>query len=325
MVYLDQNQWGALSRWEHDEGGLRAADAAAAAQLAAAVAAKQVVLPASAGHYVETGPLYGERRVRRASTLLVHSRGWQMRNPLHVRVDELRLGLRGQPPDAPGVFGPRADAFYAAATEDASDGGDVPPELVAVSHEMLGVLSLYEAMVDPEALPDIGGDAASANWAQKFERLAAQLKASGARPDVTRRVTHANLLLDMLDDLARAGLSVGLDTEAVILRLTEPNDPVSRMPFVSRVRGILYGRLRNAGQRWEKNDLMDIMFLACAGGYADVVAGERQAIGYLRQAGDVPPGARLATSLAETVEHVRVLRGRPRDSAGRASAPWLPL
>lgn len=71
----------------------------------------------------------------------------------------------------------------------------------------------------------------------------------------------------------------------------------------------LYGRLRNVGQRWEKNDLTDIMFLACAGGYADVVAGERQAVGYLRQAGDVPPGARLATPLAETVEHVRVLRG----------------
>jgi hypothetical protein len=44
---------------------------------------------------------------------------------------------------------------------------------------------------------------------------------------------------------------------------------------------------------------MDIMFLCCAAGYADVVVGERQTIGYLRQARIVPDGAALARSLPE--------------------------
>jgi hypothetical protein len=63
------------------------------------------------------------------------------------------------------------------------------------------------------------------------------------------------------------------------------------------MRQMLFARLRNADQTWEANDLVDIMFLCCASGYADVVVGERRAIGYLRQARQPRPRARLATSL----------------------------
>lgn len=44
-----------------------------------------------------------------------------------------------------------------------------------------------------------------------------------------------------------------------------------------------------------------MMFLCCASGYADLVVGERRAIGYLRQARQPPPHARLAISLHEAL------------------------
>ncbi len=56
------------------------------------------------------------------------------------------------------------------------------------------------------------------------------------------------------------------------------------MPFLAQMNQLLFARLRNAEQRWEANDLIDIMFLSCAAGYADVLVGERATIGYLRQA-----------------------------------------
>jgi hypothetical protein len=68
------------------------------------------------------------------------------------------------------------------------------------------------------------------------------------------------------------------------------------------MRQMLFARMRNADQRWEGNDLVDIMFLCCAAGYADLVVGERRAIGYLRQARQPRPRARLATSLREAIE-----------------------
>jgi len=118
-----------------------------------------------------------------------------------------------------------------------------------------------------------------------------------------RRVAGARMLADMMDDLLRAAQLVGVSPEAVINRLTEPGDPVARMPFLAQMRQMLFARLRNDG-RWEANDLIDIMFLCCAAGYADVVVGERRAIANLRQGRQPPPRARLAVSLAEALEYL---------------------
>lgn len=46
---------------------------------------------------------------------------------------------------------------------------------------------------------------------------------------------------------------------------------------------------------------MDILFLTCAAGYADIVVAERATIAYLRQASTPRPKANLAKSLTEAV------------------------
>jgi len=66
------------------------------------------------------------------------------------------------------------------------------------------------------------------------------------------------------------------------------------------MRQMLFARLRNEGP-WKANDLIDIMFLCCGAGYADVVVGERRAIASLRQGRLPPPRARLAVNLSEAV------------------------
>jgi hypothetical protein len=74
------------------------------------------------------------------------------------------------------------------------------------------------------------------------------------------------------------------------------------MPFLAQMRQLLFARLRNKTQKWEAtNDLMDILFLTWAAGYADIVVAKRATITYLRQASTPRPKARLAKSLTDAV------------------------
>lgn len=302
-VYLDQNQWSKQAAWRHGQPKLPDSEAAAAATLTGLVEGEQLLLPASAGHFVETVPLYGQPRVRLASTVLALSRGWQMRNPLHVRLEELARALAGESPTAADVFAPSTDAIFATPGRDAAASG-LPAPFGQISAEMTNVLGLYDAIIDAEAIEDEGGVAAAAAelWARAHAELAERLRTDRADRQLVWRVVHGRLLLDLADDLAQAGMSLELAPSQVIERLSGPGDPVGGMPFLARIRQLLFARVRNVGQRWEGNDLIDSIFLSCAAGYADVVIGERSAMGYLRQGRHLPPGAQLARTLAEGVQ-----------------------
>lgn len=303
VVYLDQNQWSKLAAWRHGHGKLPADEAAACETLAELVHDRQLLLPASAGHVVETVPLYGQPRVALASTVLCLCRGWQMRNPLHIRLEELTRGLAGGHPVAADAFSPSADAFFSMSRHDSKSRG-LPSPLAEISAEITAVLGLYDAVVDIEAIEDKGGiaQAMAAGWARTQAEVAEQLRAARADRPLIRNVVHTRFLLDLADDLARAGMTLRLAPDAVIDRLDADVDPVAQMPFLARMRHLLLARVTNTGQRWEASDLIDALFLSCAAGYADIVIGERSAIAYLRQTSVVPPGAELATTLAEGVE-----------------------
>jgi hypothetical protein len=70
VVYLDQNRWSAMAAWCHEHKPIDQSESAAAERLAELVTDQEIVLPMSAGHIIETGPLYEERRAAHASTVL---------------------------------------------------------------------------------------------------------------------------------------------------------------------------------------------------------------------------------------------------------------
>jgi hypothetical protein len=70
--------------------------------------------------------------------------------------------------------------------------------------------------------------------------------------------------------------------------LLDESDRVGSMPYLGRARGILARRMQNTTQSWKGNHLIDIHFLSCAAGYADLVIGERQTIDYLQRDNEVP-------------------------------------
>lgn len=299
IIYLDQNKWSQLSAWEHGRYELPPVQAEAAEEIVRRVSAGQLLLPASAGHFVETTPLHGQRRQTLGATVLSHSRGWQMRNPIFVRREEIRRALSDLAPVAAEPFAPCADEVFTQPRPEVRPAG-FPPELEEFNRVMVQTLALYDSIVDAGAIADEGGEAAAERWTRVFAQNAERLRDEEASRERSAEVVHELLLHDLRDEIVEEGRALGLSREEAEGRLAAGSpDLVSGMPYVSRMRGMILGRVRNVGQRWTANDLMDINCLGCAAGYADVVIGERNAIGYLRNAKPVPPGAALAISLAD--------------------------
>jgi hypothetical protein len=302
VIYLDQNHWSSIAAARFGHRNVSPGERAAAERLLELVEAEQILLPASGGHLVETAPMFGMPRVALATTILQLSRGWQMRNPVHVRTEEILRHVQEQPPLATDVFTPQANGLFA--TDRPSPTGSVPDELAvrAILAAVPAILSLYDAIVDEEKIPDIGGEARATAWANNFAGLAHRMYVARESPEMIWRVANGNVIYDVQDSVIAVARATQLAPEGVIDRLMDAGDPISRMPTIAQLRQMLFGRLSNKTQKWKPNDLIDINFLTCAAGYADIVVGERPAIGYLRQASRPSPRAKLASSLAEAVE-----------------------
>lgn len=296
VIYLDQNHWSALAAWRYGHRRVPASEAAAAEILLEKARDRQVVLPFSGSHLVETGPMYNERRTYHASTLLEYSRGWQMLNPVEIRRHELQhaLGVSQQEPLLE-AFNLDSDGVFATALRPPNASG-LPAALSAAFQRLVNVSSIYSAIIDPQAIPDEGGRAMAEAWAQKFTDIGLRLRADQVSSENVRKVAHANMLLDIGPEIERLA-----EPEQVRAWVARSDSDVSAMPYLARYRAVIFARFRNATSPWVGNDLLDLAYLCSAAGYADVVVGEKRTIGDLRNARDLPRGAALTTSLSEAL------------------------
>lgn len=295
VVYLDQNQWSAMAAWRHGHRAISSTEADAAARLADLVERRQIVLPLSAGHLAETVPLYDERRVALAATVLEFSRGWQFRHPTAVGREELDRALKGKSPTATNVASLGADVLFTQSLQHI-DGSDLPGVMAAAFPRLVNASSIYETLIHPQAMPNPEGEAATARWARKFADLGERMRAEKTSRERALKVAHAAVLMDRAEELAQlASPGQFKDWEARAF------DDVAEMPFLGRFRAVIFARLRNANGSWSGNDFIDLNYLCSAAGYADLVVGEKRTIGDLRTARGVQEGAFLATTLAEAV------------------------
>lgn len=303
VVYLDQLHWVSLARRRHAPEKLNDATANAAARLIQLAEAQRIVLPLSAGHLTEMAHLEGRWREHLGLTIMGLSRGWQMRNPVAVRRTEFISAMRGELPRALGVITLQPEVLFAAsnATGPASDlqrpFDDLLPRLTWVS-------AVYAAVLDDESVDMRSGHEAAERWAADFPRLAQYMREHKTSAEHARINTRARLLADLGNETAIAAEQAGLTPAQFSEWLRdELPDRLGEMPYVGRLHEVLYHRLRNADDKWERNDLIDMNFLCCAAGYADIVVGEKQTIEYLRRAAsNSAPGAVVCRTLPEAVE-----------------------
>jgi hypothetical protein len=262
------------------------------------VEAGEIVLPFSSGHLVETGPLHGERRVAHACTVLEFCRGWQMRNPVAVRDQELSAALDNRDPRASEVFTLDADVLFTRPLITADAIATMGPFATLLSR-LVAISSIYSAVVDPGPIPDEGGKAAALAWAKGYESFAIGVR--GEPPERVRRMCLGLLLTDLVAELLEL---VDGDPAALVSWTARAQGDVEAMPYLGRLLAVVFARVRNATGPWRGSDLNDLHCLCSAAGYADIVCGEKRTIGDLKTARRVVSGAALATTLAETVDLV---------------------
>lgn len=287
VVYLDQNHWSREAEPDRGGGPGRAAEQAAAEELAGLARAGKVVLPASSGHYTETTASWDPvRRYRRGLTVLQLSRGWQLRDPLQVRRDELHDAFRRAFAGGTGrrmtpVVTLRPNALHGTGrgSRPYRAPENFPPDAALAHESLVCATALIDTMLDAERIQP-GGAAGWAKANQGFSDWLAGTDRDGRRK---RQSVDALLVSDLSREIAEEAHASGITPEQMgEWTLTRFADDVRSLPALGLMREVVQDRHLN-GSRWKPNDLVDITYLTCAAGYADVVVCERSACDSLRR------------------------------------------
>lgn len=279
VVYLDQNMWRPVSEVLQGEATVEGKDRDAANQLAEWVRDRRIVLPASAGHYYETTKWsLADKRYRLGLTILQLSRGWQMRDPLQVRRDEIDGMFRGWLGQVDDV---RAESVFTLAPNSLHSPSRLtpytPPSDFSVddAFRMVSLTSAsayIDVMLDTERVepgPEPG-------WVQSNQQFSDWLDGQSWDSQQKRRSIDAFLFADLQRDLAEGAQAAGLSRQDLQQwGQKQPMDGLSALPATGLYREILHNRHLNKGTTWQRNDLTDMIYLSCAGGYADFVVCER--------------------------------------------------
>ncbi|MFF0729733.1 hypothetical protein [Streptomyces sp. NPDC004134] len=278
VVYLDQNMWRPVS--ESLQGKVAGSDRRDAERLAKWVQERRIILPASAGHYYETTKWsLVQKRYRLGLTILQLSRGWQMRDPLQVRRDEIRgmflrrLDVTEDASPSP-VFTLAPNVIHSSERASASpvDTSGFAPEMAFRLQAFTSASALIDTMLDTEQVepgPDAG-------WAANNQRFSDWLDEQPLDSQQKRKSIDALLASDLQREIAEEAHGAGFPLSEFEQWLKKrPMNDIGSLPAVGLYREMLHHRHLNKGTNWDPNDRTDMIYLSCAAGYADFVVCEK--------------------------------------------------
>jgi hypothetical protein len=309
VVYLDQGHWNTLTRRIHEPASIARQDGVAADKIIGWARDRRIVLPLSSGHVIETTPLYGEKRRRQALAMLGLSRGWHIRSPLHVRYGEIADVLSNANADALGrgqldVFTLDPDSIYATAATGPPAPADLAHYLVWLCERLTAIMASFDLLTDPQGIPSEKATGWSDQLAATGRNAEFRKLPAGRRRDAARVLALNDAIADapVTALIQRSGLPPEQVAETLVHSLQERTDA---MPFLRLYADALGVRLLNPATRWVPNDLVDMLYLACAAAYADGIAAERAAAQYLSTAWLGRPAAcPVSRTLGGLVSHL---------------------
>lgn len=288
VIYLDQNHWSTIANTIYAPEKVRQpAELEGAQHVIDMAVAKTIILPMSAAHMSETCKWTDDdARYRLALTILKLSAGWQMRDPLDVRRFELRQSFvaRFKPYRLmqPAVFTLEPDAIHseirgARAYEPPAG---LPEEAAFALRALTCVSANFDVMLDAESV-ELGN---SPGWVDKLQRFTDWMGGEPRDPHRRRQRTNLMFVSDLRSELAEEAHRAGITPEELGEWMEHCSDEdISEFPSLGLFREVFREKLNNPGTRWEGNDLTDLMYLTCAAGYADHVAGENSTTAQMEQ------------------------------------------
>jgi hypothetical protein len=103
--------------------------------------------------------------------------------------------------------------------------------------------------------------------------------------DQKRRSVRALFLSDLRFEIELATRAVEISDEELSTWLDKFADlDIPSMPSIGLFNEVFVNKHLDRLPKWRKNDLIDMMHLCCAAGYADYVVGERSLVSRIKQA-----------------------------------------
>jgi hypothetical protein len=301
VIYLDQNHWVTLAQHVHAPNRVPAADRDPAGELVALARSGAVILPLSAAHLRETASI-GKHHRDMAMTMLALSRGWQMRNPLRVRSRELEAAISGAEPRCEAVFTLEPDVVFDDSTPVPTP-QDFPPVWQEMHRRVVSATANVAAMLEEDDPAEDPGAAERQRWLNAYRAHVRRVQEQKLDQEKTRTVAHATLLADLHAETKKAAQLAKVNDDALGAWITDRSAAdYERAPQLRTLEDVLYHRLRNPDDRWQGNDLLDMHFLSCAAGYADLVVAEKKFGDYLnRTRRRYPANAEVVGTLADAI------------------------
>ncbi len=306
VVYLDQCHWVTLAQHLRSPDQVAAPDCKAAKHIVDLSRSKAIVLPISSANRWEIARA-GQHRRDVVLTMVELSRGWQLRDPINVRGQELRRCMEGEDPArAVEVVTLEPGAISSLEHGVSMEFEGAPPGFNELQERLTIAMASVAALLD-DHLPEesSAGRKVAAAWAKSFGDLAIYMRDAGTPVEHVRLNTHARMLADLRREIAHAAVAAGLSPQQNAAWIESSDTAFESMPYLRTLREVLYHRLRNADDHWTGNDLADSQYLCCAAAYADFVAAERKFGDYLQRAARVYDcNAVTVTKLPDLVEQL---------------------
>ena len=169
---------------------------------------------------------------------------------------------------------------------------------------MSAAATVYALLIEDQRMDVTDDRRIATRWAATHGLFALGLHGAGASRAEIAAAARTRMLDGLQPEIDLAAVEAGIAAEDLRTWLREAgSEAIPAMPFIGQLEQIFVHRFKNADERWERNDLNDMVFLACAAGYADVVVGERKMSSYLNRADKaVTPRAFVCRTLEEAVE-----------------------
>jgi hypothetical protein len=288
-IYLDQAQWIELSRARHGRAdGARFAGALDVAQQAVSMGLAQ--FPLSMGHYIETWRASNsDRRRRLAQTMIELSQSRTMARPPDLCDNELDAfisGLSGMSPARPpwpplGWGYPHASG----AIHDVQGSGvALELELERLAERPDGFLAHgggHRDFADLYREGEEGLVAGPGTQDQAFpsrEAIIAVSAVTEIHENIGWALERAGLPSDALGPIGLAGPDLPEEQVRNVLDELLPlaREFIAKLPTRDAVLRLRLLRHQNPATNWERNDMIDIAYLACAVVHCDLVVTEKQ-------------------------------------------------
>lgn len=279
VVYLDQKDWSTLANAVSAPQRVSETERKAALRIVGLVQDGKLLLPLSSAHIAETCKwTNADRRYALALTMLQFSAGWQLRDVLAVRRDEIRSSLHRIYRDEAFQLVPTI-TLQPFAIHEARLGGTRLPSQPTPSTEiefaidaLTNVVATADTLLDGASVPmdPVSG------WTQRQQAFTQHVAGLSQDSRQKRKLIKTFFITDTPLELAEGAVHANVSqAEFEEWIQTHSDNELAAMPSLGLFREVMCEKHLDPGTKWADNDLGDMMYLTCGAAYADFVVCER--------------------------------------------------